>query len=233
MVKFAFIVPSTSNKRPEWKSAENSYLWTILCSSLEKNTPEIGDRRIKIFVGYDVDDRIYSVQTERLKFSAKFMNFDIEWFDQPIETKGKLSTIWNNLGREALDQGYDYIKILGDDIRMPNDTGWLGMFANQLNRNDNIGFSAGWSNNTNIPTQFLVHKTHYEIFGFFYPEEIPTWGVDDALYQLYPAKYRNWNKSMPLLNVGGSPRYEITFSEKFVKAVVKRHKPKLNMFLQR
>jgi len=233
MVKFAFIVPSTSNKRPEWKSAENSYLWTILCSSLEKNTPEIGDRRIKIFVGYDENDRIYSQAEERLKFSAVFTRFDMEWISQPIETKGKVTAIWNRLGEAALSQGYDYIKVLGDDIRMPTDTGWLGMFANQLKKNNNIGFSSGFSNNTQIPTQFLVHKTHYEIFGFFYPEEIPNWGCDNWLHDVYPAKYRNWTKSIPLLNVGGSPRYQITFSEKFVKAVVKRHKPKLNMFLQR
>ena len=231
MVQFAFIIPSTTNKRDEWKQAEDSYLWSILCSSLEKYTPDIGNRRIKLFIGYDEDDRIYSIEEERLKFSAVFMNFDMEWFPQSVCLKGKLSTIWNNLGREALDQGYDYIKLMGDDIRLPSDTGWLGLFANKLKKNNNIGFSAGWSNNDNIPTQFLVHKTHYEIFNFFYPEEIETWGVDDALYQLYPAKYRNWLKSYPLLNVGGPPRYNITFSEKFVKAIVKRHKPKLSRYL--
>ena len=232
MPEFAFIIPSTTNKRDEWKQAEDTYLWTILCSSLEKYTPDIGPRRIKLFIGYDEDDRIYSLVNERMKFKAVFMKFDIEWFPQPVCLKGKLSTIWNNLGREAIVQGYDYIKILGDDIRMPSDTGWLGHFHNKLKKNNNIGWSAGFSNNDNIPTQFLVHKTHFEIFNFFYPEEIPTWGVDDFLYQVYPAKYRNWMKSYPLFNVGGAPRYEITFSEKFVKAIVKRYRPKLNRHLQ-
>ena len=232
MTNYAFIIPSTTNKRDEWTGAQDTYLWSILCSSLEKYTPDIGNGRIKLFIGFDEDDRIFSIDEERLKFSAFFMNFDIEFFPQPVCLKGKLSTIWNNLGREALDQGYDYIKILGDDIRMPSDIGWLGHFANKLKKNNNIGWSAGYSNNDQIPTQFLVHRTHYEIFGFFYPEEIPTWGVDDACYQLYPEKYRNWMKSYPLLNVGGEPRYEITFSEKFVKAVVKRHKPKLHRYLQ-
>ena len=232
MVQFAFIIPSTTNKRDEWKSAEDSYLWSILCSSLEKYTPDIGNRRIKLFIGYDFDDRIYSIEEERMKFSAVFMNFDMEWFPQPVETKGKVTTIWNNVGREALAQGYDYIKILGDDIRMPSDTGWLGHFANKLKKNNNIGFSAGFSNNDQIPTQFLVHKTHFEIFNFFYPEEIPNWTCDDWLYQIYPAKYRNWMKSYPLFNVGGAPRYNIEFSEKFLKAIVKRYRPTLNRFLQ-
>ena len=232
MTNYAFIIPSTTNKRDEWAGAEDTYLWTILCSSLEKYTPDIGKGRIKLFIGYDEDDRIYSIDEERLKFSAFFMKFDIQWFPQSVETKGKVTTIWNNLGREAIAQGYDYIKILGDDIRLPSDRGWLGHFANKLRKKNNIGFSAGWSNNDQIPTQFLVHKTHYEIFGFFYPTEIPNWGCDNWLHDVYPAKYRNWMKSYPLFNVGGDPRYQIQFSEKFVKAVVKRHKPKLNRYLQ-
>ncbi len=111
-------------------------------------------------MGYDDDDRIYSIAEERLKFKARFMNFKIEWFPM-VHLKGKLSTIWTRLGEEAIKQDYDYMKILGDDIRMPNDSGWLGCMINKLKKNQNIGWSAGWSNNDNIATQFLVHKTHY------------------------------------------------------------------------
>ena len=227
-MKVAFLIPSTTHKRDDWSKAEDTLLWTILCISLEKYTPQ---HQIKLFIGYDCDDRIYSVPDERLKFSAVFKNFEIEWFSQGIETKGKVTTIWNNLGDVAMSQGYDYMKVLGDDIKMPNDAGWLGCFINKLRKNQNLGWSAGWSNNENIPTQFLIHKTHYEIFNFIYPPEIATWGVDDWMYQVYPAKYRNWLKSYPLYNCGGSPRYEITFSEKFVKMIVKRHKPKLSRYL--
>jgi len=228
MVKVAFVIPSTTNNRDEWSSAEDTYLWQILCNSLEKYTPQ---HDIKLFIGYDSDDRIYSLADERLKFKAVFTKFKIEWFPM-INLKGKLSTIWTKLGEEALKQDYDYIKILGDDIKMPNDIGWLGCMINKLKKNNNIGWSAGYSNNDRIPTQFLVHKTHYEIFGFFYPREIPTWGVDDWLNAVYPEKYRNWLKSYPLYNLGGDPRYVVHFSEKFVDAVVRRYKPKLNRFLQ-
>ena len=227
-MKVAFLIPSTTHKRDDWTKAEDTLLWKILCSSLEKYTPQ---HQIKLFIGYDCDDRIYSVPAEILKFSAVFMNFEIEWFPQGIEMKGQLSTIWNNLGEKANKEGYEYMKVLGDDIKMPNDTDWLSCFINKLRKNQNLGWSAGWSNNENIPTQFLIHKKHYEIFGFIYPPEIATWGVDDFMYQVYPAKYRNWLKSYPLYNCGGSPRYEITFSEKFVKMIVKRHKPKLSRYL--
>ena len=139
--------------------------------------------------------------------------------------------IWNSLAYEALKQEYDYLKVLGDDIRMPNDNGWLGCFIYKLKKNENIGFSAGWSNNDQIPTQFLIHKTHINIFDFVYPNEIPNWGCDNWMYDIYPEKYRNWIKSFPLLNVGGQPRYEIQFSETYVAAIVRRYKPKFIKFL--
>ena len=227
-MKVAFLIPSTTNKRDEWKEAQDTYLWKILCETLERHTP---DHEIKLFIGFDDDDRIYSLAEERLKFKARFMNFKIEWFPM-IHKKGKVNLIWNSLAYEALKQEYDYLKVLGDDIRLPNDSGWLGLFINKLKKNQNIGWSAGYSNNDRIATQFLVHRTHFEIFGFIYPNEIPNWGVDDYMFQVYPEKYRNWLKSYPLLNVGGQPRYEIQFSEKFVEAIVRRYKPCLNRFLQ-
>lgn len=226
-MKVAFVIPSTTNNRDEWSSAEDTYLWNILCATLDRYTPQ---HEIKLFIGYDDDDRIYSVAEERLKFKARFNKFRIEFFPM-VNLKGKVTSIWNKLGDEALKQDYEYIKVLGDDIRLPNDIGWLGCMINKLKKNDNIGFSAGWSNNDQIPTQFLIHKTHINIFDFIYPNEIPNWGCDNWMYDIYPEKYKNWLKSFPLLNVGGQPRYQIHFSEKYVDAVVRRYKPKFNKFL--
>ena len=226
-MKVAFLVPSTSNKR-DWEKAEDTHLWSILCNSLELYTPE---HQIKLFVGFNTNDAVYSQPEERFKFNAVFINFVIEFVPMDDDTKGKPTWIWNQLGEKAIEQGYQYFKLLGDDIKMPNDNGWLGAFINKLKKNNNIGWSAGYSNNDNIPTQFLVHKNHYDIFGFFYPPEIPNWTCDDFMFQIYPEKYRTWLKSYPLLNLGGEPRYEITFSEKFLKGIIRRYKPKLNSYL--
>jgi len=227
MTKVAFCVPTTTNKR-DWKTIEETDLWKVLMGSLEKFTPQ---HEITLFIGYDSYDKVFSIEEERMKPEAVFQNFKIKWFPFNERFKGKVNLIWNDLARSAIDEGFDYLKILGDDIRMPNDRDWLSCFINKLKKNNNIGFCAGYSNNDNIPTQFLVHKTHFEIFDWIYPPEIPNWGVDDFLYQVYPEKYREWLKSYPLLNVGGSPRYEIEFSEKFVKAIVKRYRPRLNRFI--
>jgi len=38
-------------------------------------------------------------------------------------------------------------------------------------------------------------------------------------------------KNYHLYNVGGQPRYDIVWNENYVKAIVKRYKPKFNRFL--
>ena len=228
MKKIAFCVPTTTNKR-DWKNAEETDLWNVLFKDLENHTPS--DCEITLFIGYDADCKVWKDAEQRMKCNATFTKFKIEWTAFGDEVKGKPTWIWNELAGFAISEGFEYLKILGDDIRLPRDTGWLSCFINKLKKNQNIGWVAGWSNNNDIPTQFLIHKNHIDIFSWVYPPEIPNWGCDDFMYQIYPKKWGVWLKSYPLLNVGGEPRYDIQFSEKFVKAIVKRHKPKLNRFL--
>jgi hypothetical protein len=116
---------------------------------------------------------------------------------------------------------------------MPNDIGWLGCFINKLKKNKNIGWAAGWSNNDQIPTQFLVHKSHYDIFGFFYPPQIHAWYCDNFMAEIYPNRFRVWLKSYPLLNLGGDPRYIPENDSKLCEILVRRYKPKLNSYLNK
>ncbi len=230
MKQIAFCVPSTCNKR-DWKSAEETYLYQILFNEIEKFTPN--ECEITCYVGYDNDDKIWSSVDERMKCNATFMNFKIEWIEfDSSKVKGKPTWIWNGLAEQAIKDGFEYLKLLGDDIRLPRDRGWLGAFVNKLKKNRNIGWVAGYSNNDQIPTQFLVHKNHIDIFGWAYPPEIPNWTCDDFLYQVYPDKWRIWLKSFPLYNVGGEPRYEVEFNPKFLQAILRRYRPRLNRFLQ-
>ena len=228
-MKVAFCVPTTTNKR-EWKSAEETYLYTILMRDLENNTPTNCD--ITLFIGYDHDDKVWKHKEERMKCNATFTKFKIEWSVFGDEVKGKPTWIWNSLASFAIDEGFEYLKILGDDIRLPRDTGWLSCFINKLKKNQNIGWVAGWSNNSEIPTQFLIHKTHVDIFDFVYPPQIVAWFCDNFLAELYPQRFSVWLRSYPLLNVGGTPRYDPQDDTNLYKMLLRRHKPQLNRFLQ-
>jgi len=227
-MKVAFLVPTTTNKR-DWKSINESYLWTVLMNHLENKTPV--NCEIKLFIGYDEDDKVLSNIEERMKANAIFKRFQIEWFPFNEDYKGKPTHIWNELATIAFRDGYEYVKVLGDDITLPNDTAWLTCMIKKLKKNNNVGWCAGWSNNNAIATQFLLHKTHVEIFGWIYPPQIYAWFCDDFLNLIYPEKFKIWLKHYKLLNIGGEPRYTPTDDKKLCYMLIKRHKPQLNRYL--
>tara|TARA_R110000744_G_scaffold177_1_gene632 strand:+ start:42 stop:749 length:708 start_codon:yes stop_codon:yes gene_type:complete len=228
-IDIAFCVPATSNGR-EWKTIQETYLWDILFNQLERKTPN--NMNITVFVGFDYNDKIYSVLENRLACDTFFEKFKIEWIGFTAEYKGKPTWIWNVLSENAFDSGFEYIKVLGDDITLPNDKDWLSAMVNKLKKNNNIGWSAGYSNNDNIATQFLLHKTHYDIFKFIFPPQIEAWFCDNFLNEIYPDKYKNWLKTYHLLNVGGQPRYEPKNDKLLCSLLIRRYKPLLTNHLR-
>ena len=224
----AFLVPSTTRNR-NWSCIEETYLYNTLLRTLDLHCP---DTDICVFVGYDENDAIYSKQEERLKINAIFMKFRIEWVAFKPDP-GNVVAVWNGLFDIAYKQGFTWFKILGDDIRLPNDPYWLKLFQKQLKKQNYIGWAAGYSNNTEIATQFLIHRTHYDIFEFVFPPQIKNWFCDNWLHNIYPNKYRYWRKDYPLLNTGGDPRYNPENHESLCAMLLRRHKRGLIDFLNR
>ena len=163
----AFLVPSTTRNR-DWESIEETYLYNTLLRTLDKHTPPVD---ISVYIGYDRDDEIYSKEEERLKVNAIFMKFKIVWIEFESDP-GNVVAVWNGLMKVALSHGFNWFKILGDDIRMPNDPSWLRVLQKAIVKNNYVGWGAGYSNNDNIATQFLIHRTHWEIFEFVFPPQI-------------------------------------------------------------
>ena len=222
----AFLVPSTTRNR-DWTCLEDTYLYNVLFRSMDNYCPDVN---ISVYVGYDSDDQIYSKQEERLKANAVFHKFHIIWVAFPPDP-GNVVAVWNGLFKIAMGHGFNWFKILGDDIRLPNDTCWLKSFQNKIKKNNYIGWAAGFSGNTEIATQFLIHRTHWEIFEFVFPPLIKNWYCDSWIHAVYPEKYRYWNRSMPLLNTGGDPRYQPLMDKKLCDILLKRHKPDIREYV--
>jgi len=230
MTRIAFLVPATTHKR-EWKDYTETDLYMFLMKSLEEHPPS--GVEITILVGYDHDDTMYSVAENRMRFNAVFP-FTIKWYEYDGSYKGKPTWIWNSLGDIAVNQGFEWFKALGSDIIVPKDKGWIGKMINDLKKSKKVGLSAGDSGNPELPmTQFLIHKTHIQIFGWIFPPQIENWGCDNWIQEVYPEKYIHYSPHLKLLNLGGSPRYEIKFSRKFVDAMVKRHRPSVNRWINK
>ena len=178
MKSIAFLVPSTSKNR-DWKNLNDTYLYQHLLPSINSLSKNFS---IKVFIGIDDDDELYTnlnylptfyppLLSASHNITHNKVSYALEWIKMK-DMKGKPTSIWNSLAIEAIEQEYDYLMVLGDDIVCDKKNEWLGIFLKNLKKNNNIGFSAGWSNNDDIPTQFLIHKTHIDIFGFIYPPQI-------------------------------------------------------------
>jgi len=222
----AFLVPTTSRNR-EWNDITETYLNTVLFRTMEQ-TPMGVD--ITVFVGYDTNDPIFSDKEQQLKLNAVYMNFNIIWC--PMEPDpGNVVRIWNELASIARKHKFMWYMVLGDDIRLPRDGAWLRLFQKNIKKNNYIGWAAGWSNNDEIATQFLIHDTHLQIMEFVYPPQIKNWYCDNWLFEVYPKKYRYWRKDYPLLNMGGDPRYQPKMDSKLKDILVRRHKKDVQEFL--
>jgi len=218
----AFIVPSTSNKR-DWKNFRDTYLNQILLPSITKLSK---DYNITVYIGYDEDDKLYS----NISLPESYDNLSLKWIKFEDTFKGKPTHIWNCLANSCINDGFDYFQVCGDDIRFDQNPIWLRVFLKALKENNNIGYSAGYSNNDQIPTQFLLHKKHYKMFGWVFPPQIHAWFCDDHMYQLY-GKRGNWLREFNHYNVGGEPRYTPKDDKRLCEMLVKRNKKILNKYI--
>lgn len=219
-MKTVFCIPSTTKNR------ENKDISLELKTSLSnilnyKNIPDF-------YIGYDDDDPIYSIKKIR---DSILPELNIKWFEQKVEP-GNVVNIWNNLTNIAVNDGYEYIMLIGDDIIYPNNDEWIKKFCDGLKKKNMYGISAGDSGNPNLPmTQFMITNKHYELFGYAFNPQLKNWYCDNYLGELYPKEYINYFEDVKLWNVGGKPRYTPENHQQLYKKLLLEDKPKLNKII--
>jgi hypothetical protein len=87
-----------------------------------------------------------------------------------------------------------------------------------LEGKQNIGLTGPINNNPYILTQSFVSRKHYDLFEYYFPEEIINWFCDDWINEVY----KGLNSFYPLhkhlcINIGGQPRYDINNNPHFKK----------------
>ena len=220
MEHIAFLVPTTSKDRC-WNNFRESYLNQVLLPSITKLTHSFN---ITCYIGYDDDDRLFS----NINLPDSYDNIELKWFPFDETYKGKPTHIWNSLSKEAIKDNIVYYQVCGDDIAFDNRTEWLGKFLKLLKKQKNFGFVSGYSNNDEIPTQFLLHKNHIDIFDWIFPPAIHNWYCDDFLAGLY-GSLGLWIKEYKHFNVGGEPRYTPNNDKKLCFLLIKRYQKKLSV----
>jgi len=206
--KIGICIPTTTRNR-DWKHYNETYLYKTL-QSLEKTHPNFN-----VYLGYDYDDDMWEILEHRFGINAVF-NMPIEWVEMR-HNKGNVAAIWNDLAELAFKDGCEYVFCMGDDIDIPKSNGWLNRLVNSLG--PNLGIAGGDSGNPALPmTQFLLHKSHWDLFGYIFHPKLENWYIDNYLLWLYGADKKNSRRyhyfdDIKLLNYGGEPRYTPNFRD--------------------
>ena len=207
-MKIGILIPTTSNNR-DWKNAKDTYLYNLTLSSFINTC--CNDHKYIFYIGIDRDDRLFDNNNTKDFFQDYVLNkpdINIKFIYMDNIEKGFLSKMWNNLFKIAYNEQCDYFFQCGDDIQFAT-KGWITDCINKLNNNANIGVSGPINNNARILTQTFVHRNHMKIFGFYFPEEILNWCIDDWINLVYKGDYFLPATDHYCSNMGGTPRYLI------------------------
>jgi hypothetical protein len=225
-----FLIPTTSKNR-NYKIPLDSDFFKILLTSIKKTNLNPKYNYI-FYLGFDDDDYFYNTHYNDIinvfnKLNIK--NSKIKLI-KIHNKKGKVGQIWSYLAAIAYNT-CDYFYQLGDDINILT-SGWEDSFINKLRESNNIGVVGPNDINYNrILTQSFVHKTHLDIFGYYFPTEIVNWYIDDWITEVYSPKYMTKFNNINVNNSGGPPRYNITHNREIYIKCVSRDKIKLNNYI--
>lgn len=178
-----------------------------------------------VWIGIDRGDVFYS-DANCASLCASFSDVVLRFVTCDVEP-GHVTAIWNRLAEEAMATGCDYMYACGDDITWEN-KGWVEASIHVLQSIQHIGMTGPRDrNNHSILTQCFVHKTHFDIFGFFYPPEIKNWFCDDWLNNVYTRTPLD----MYCSNTGGAPRYSVVHCPDLMRDLVERDKGRIEAYL--
>lgn len=212
-IKIAFLVPSTSNKRDYKNYDDCDFIRILLSSFIYTYNSKNSFFEYTFYLGHDYDDKFYVKNKEKIINYVKSLNLNIKIkiIEINLKERGHLSEIWNILFKNAIDDDNDYFYQLGDDIRII-DSDWEIKFISQLKKYNNIGVIGPLDlNNDGLLTQSFVHKTHFNIFGYYFPKIIKNLYVDNWIEHVYKSFFNN-NRSfkvddLRVINSGGPQRY--------------------------
>jgi len=177
----------------------------------------------RFYFAYDFGDSVFTNAALLDAFQKTFANEMRRLCSEPRNIKTSLHMVQcSHTGKptwaqnDAMLQAYldhvDYYYRVNDDTRMDT-AGWMEAFIAVLDgynppRVGVVGpnHSGG---NTAILTYDFVHRTHVDIFGFYYPRLFTDWFADDWVTFVYrPGRYTKLDKIRLAHTMGLGQRYK-------------------------
>ena len=145
--------------------------------------------------------------------------------------KGHLSKMWNTLYKLAYDEGFEYFYQCGDDIDFMENTTMFDSCIDSLSYINNIGVTGPYTSNTKLLTQTFVSRKHMEIFGFYFPEEIENWYIDDWINLVYGPELCIPIKTCSIKNCSSTERYSIiNLGKDKLDTIIAQYKNKIHTY---
>ncbi|CAD5121664.1 unnamed protein product [Dimorphilus gyrociliatus] len=166
--------------------------FTSLC-----NTASIG-YNYTVYIGYDFNDPVLSNiqklnefhQMFQIKSLSSCQNIPIVYKLIKVNYSGKPTWVQNDVMQIAYLEGNDFFYRLNDDVYL-NSNDWSERYINTLQsyKPSYLGVVGptvqAVGGNKRVLTFDFVHRTHLDIFGYYYPREFPGWFGDDWITHVY------------------------------------------------
>eukprot|EP01080_Neovahlkampfia_damariscottae_P007945 gene7945-12412_t len=154
-----------------------------------------GDKNFlyNLYLGFDIEDPYYDNEKNQQEIIKNIQSMTAGYpitftFVRCRPTYGWTSFLWNAVFQHAMKDSNDYFYQINDDLEFRS-PGWTEEFINKLKSNPvkaNLGVVGPRDdNNPRIFTQSFVHKTHHDIFGYYYPPVFRNWYSDDWITTVY------------------------------------------------
>lgn len=220
MTTIALLIPSTNKNIKHNNNANNlPFIKIFLPSFLQSINKHTVKFKYNIYFGYDTNDSFYDNSNNMPKFQQK-VNDMIKGYPIKMKyTKFKLPIIslvnlWNQLFKIAYNDNNQYFYQLGDDIRFSRNR-WSDKFVRALRKSNNIGTVGPFDQRhkfRTLLTQSMVHRTHYQIFGYYFPETFKNICCDDWITHVYKRLGRLYSFRQIIVINNMKVRYIIDFS---------------------
>ena len=160
--------------------------------------------RYKIFVAYDYDDYYLNDTVVLNKFKESFNLYTKRYCSTEGSTvelqmvycgySGKPAWSQNDALMKAYEDNFAYYFMVNDDTQISG-SGWTEALvkglANRFPPNFGLVGPQHIGDSQKILTHNFVHKTHVDLFSFFYPRIYETWHGDEWITRVYSPNFMN------------------------------------------
>ena len=182
----------------EWNVASQLLFYSVFLPTFCRTASR--DFAYRIYLAYDHTDPVFGGRRLQTAFRRTFhdetrrlcgasgSSVDVSLHLVECSHAGKPTWAQNDAMMEAYLDDVDYFYRVNDDTRMLTD-GWTEKFISTLENYDppRVGVVGPkhTGGNVGILTYDFVHRTHVDIFGFYYPRLFTGWWADDWITQVY------------------------------------------------